>query len=53
MFHNRLGYRDSDVLPNISNGIDLTATAYAAFFLGGDLVVTFGLSVFAFTTMIG
>jgi AGCS family alanine or glycine:cation symporter len=41
------------VLPSGNNGADLTAAAYAVAFPGGDMVVTFGLCVFAFTTMIG
>jgi AGCS family alanine or glycine:cation symporter len=42
-----------DVLPSGETGANLTAMAYAEALPGGDLVVTFGLCLFAFTTMIG
>ena len=41
------------VLPSGETGANLTAMAYAQAFPGGDLVVTIGLCLFAFTTMIG
>jgi AGCS family alanine or glycine:cation symporter len=43
----------TDVLPTGLNGATLTSTAFATAFPGGDLVVTLGLCLFAFTTMIG
>ncbi|MEH6590248.1 MAG: sodium:alanine symporter family protein [Halioglobus sp.] len=42
-----------DVLPTGVSGASLTSMAFAAALPGGDLVVTFGLCLFAFTTMIG
>ncbi len=42
-----------DVIPTGENGAALTSMAFAAAFPGGDLVVTVGLCLFAFTTMIG
>jgi AGCS family alanine or glycine:cation symporter len=42
-----------DVLPSGESGANLTSMAYAKAFPGGDLVVTIGLCLFAFTTMIG
>jgi AGCS family alanine or glycine:cation symporter len=42
-----------DVLPSGETGANLTAMAYAKALPGGDMVVTFGLCLFAFTTMIG
>lgn len=42
-----------DVLPSGESGAALTSMAYAKAFPGGDLVVTVGLCLFAFTTMIG
>jgi AGCS family alanine or glycine:cation symporter len=43
----------TDVLPSGETGANLTALAYAQAIPGGDLVVTIGLCLFAFTTMIG
>jgi AGCS family alanine or glycine:cation symporter len=42
-----------DVLPSGISGASLTSMAFAAAFPGGDLIVTVGLCLFAFTTMIG
>jgi AGCS family alanine or glycine:cation symporter len=42
-----------DVLPSGQTGAALTAMAYAKAMPGGDMVVTVGLCLFAFTTMIG
>jgi AGCS family alanine or glycine:cation symporter len=42
-----------DVLPSGETGANLTAMAYAKALPGGDMVVTLGLCLFAFTTMIG
>lgn len=42
-----------DVLPSGETGAALTAMAYAKALPGGDMVVTLGLCLFAFTTMIG
>jgi AGCS family alanine or glycine:cation symporter len=42
-----------DVIPSGVNGASLTSMAFANAFPGGDIVVTIGLCVFAFTTMIG
>jgi AGCS family alanine or glycine:cation symporter len=42
-----------DVIPSGETGANLTAMAYAKALPGGDMVVTFGLCLFAFTTMIG
>lgn len=42
-----------DVLPSGESGAALTAMAFSQAFPGGDYVVTFGLCLFAFTTMIG
>ncbi len=41
------------VLPSGETGANLTAMAYAEALPGGDMVVTIGLCLFAFTTMIG
>ncbi len=43
----------TNVLPSGETGANLTALAYAQAIPGGDLVVTIGLCLFAFTTMIG
>jgi alanine or glycine:cation symporter, AGCS family len=42
-----------DVLPSGVSGASLTAMAFASALPGGDIVVTVGLCLFAFTTMIG
>ena len=42
-----------DVLPSGVSGASLTSMAFAAAFPGGDYIVTLGLCLFAFTTMIG
>ncbi len=42
-----------DVLPSGESGAALTAMAFSQAIPGGDYVVTFGLCLFAFTTMIG
>lgn len=42
-----------DVLPSGVSGASLTSMAFAAAFPGGDIIVTVGLCLFAFTTMIG
>jgi AGCS family alanine or glycine:cation symporter len=42
-----------DVIPSGETGANLTAMAYARALPGGDMVVTIGLCLFAFTTMIG
>jgi AGCS family alanine or glycine:cation symporter len=42
-----------DVLPNGVSGASLTAMAFGNAFPGGDIIVTLGLCLFAFTTMIG
>jgi AGCS family alanine or glycine:cation symporter len=42
-----------DVIPSGETGANLTAMAYAKALPGGDMVVTLGLCLFAFTTMIG
>ena len=42
-----------DVIPSGETGANLTAMAYAKALPGGDMVVTIGLCLFAFTTMIG
>jgi alanine or glycine:cation symporter, AGCS family len=42
-----------DVLPTGVSGASLTSMAFAAALPGGDLIVTVGLCLFAFTTMIG
>jgi alanine or glycine:cation symporter, AGCS family len=41
------------VITSGETGANLTAMAYAQAFPGGDMVVTIGLCLFAFTTMIG
>ncbi|GHD29347.1 alanine/glycine:cation symporter family protein [Halioglobus pacificus] len=42
-----------DVLPTGISGASLTSTAFAGAFPGGEYIVTIGLCLFAFTTMIG
>ncbi|WOJ95949.1 sodium:alanine symporter family protein [Congregibacter brevis] len=42
-----------DVLPSGVSGASLTSMAFGNAFPGGDIIVTFGLCIFAFTTMIG
>lgn len=42
-----------DVLPTGVSGASLTSMAFANAFPGGDIIVTIGLCLFAFTTMIG
>lgn len=42
-----------DVVPSGVSGASLTSMAFAQAFPGGDLIVTIGLCVFAFTTMVG
>jgi AGCS family alanine or glycine:cation symporter len=42
-----------DVLPSGISGASLTAMAFGNAFPGGDIIVTLGLCLFAFTTMIG
>ncbi len=42
-----------DVLPTGESGANLTSLAFARAFPGGEYVVTLGLCLFAFTTMIG
>ena len=42
-----------DVIPTGVSGASLTSMAFAEAFPGGDLIVTVGLCLFAFTTMIG
>ncbi len=42
-----------DVLPTGISGASLTSTAFAGAFPGGQYIVTLGLCLFAFTTMIG
>ncbi|MEH6583605.1 MAG: sodium:alanine symporter family protein [Halioglobus sp.] len=42
-----------DVLPTGVSGASLTSMAFASAIPGGDIVVTIGLCLFAFTTMIG
>lgn len=42
-----------DVLPSGVSGASLTSMAFASAFPGGDHIVTLGLCLFAFTTMIG
>ncbi len=42
-----------DVLPTGISGASLTSLAFANAFPGGDIIVTIGLCLFAFTTMIG
>jgi AGCS family alanine or glycine:cation symporter len=42
-----------DVLPSGVSGASLTSMAFAGALPGGDIVVTVGLCLFAFTTMIG
>ena len=42
-----------DVLPSGVSGASLTTMAFAKAFPGGDVLVTIGLCLFAFTTMIG
>jgi AGCS family alanine or glycine:cation symporter len=42
-----------DVLPSGVSGASLTAMAFGNAFPGGDIIVTVGLCLFAFTTMIG
>ncbi len=43
----------TDVLPSGVNGAALTSMAFEKAFPGGDMIVTLGLCLFAFTTMIG
>ncbi len=43
----------TDVLPTGISGASLTSMAFAKAFPGGEYIVTLGLCVFAFTTMIG
>jgi AGCS family alanine or glycine:cation symporter len=42
-----------DVLPSGVSGASLTSMAFAEAFPGGDIIVTLGLCLFGFTTMIG
>lgn len=42
-----------DVLPSGVSGASLTRMAFGNAFPGGDIIVTVGLCIFAFTTMIG
>lgn len=42
-----------DVIPSGVSGASLTSMAFAAAFPGGQYIVTLGLCLFAFTTMIG
>ena len=42
-----------DVLPSGESGAGLTSLAFASAFPGGEYIVTLGLCLFAFTTMIG
>ena len=42
-----------DVLPSGESGAGLTSMAFASAFPGGEYIVTLGLCLFAFTTMIG
>ena len=42
-----------DVLPSGESGANLTSMAFANAFPGGEYIVTLGLCLFAFTTMIG
>lgn len=42
-----------DVLPSGISGASLTSMAFGSAFPGGEYIVTIGLCVFAFTTMIG
>ncbi|MFT7287983.1 MAG: AGCS family alanine or glycine:cation symporter [Halieaceae bacterium] len=42
-----------DVIPSGVSGASLTSMAFGNAFPGGDIIVTIGLCVFAFTTMIG
>lgn len=42
-----------DVLPSGVSGASLTRMAFGNAFPGGDIIVTIGLCIFAFTTMIG
>lgn len=42
-----------DVLPSGVSGASLTSMAFGNAFPGGDIIVTLGLCIFAFTTMIG
>jgi len=42
-----------DVLPSGDSGATLTSAAFASAFPGGEYIVTIGLCLFAFTTMIG
>jgi AGCS family alanine or glycine:cation symporter len=42
-----------DVLPSGVSGASLTSMAFATAFPGGEYIVTLGLCLFAFTTMIG
>ena len=42
-----------DVLPSGVSGASLTSMAFAGAFPGGDIIVTLGLCLFGFTTMIG
>ncbi|WP_439101462.1 alanine/glycine:cation symporter family protein [Congregibacter sp.] len=42
-----------DVIPSGVSGASLTSMAFGSAFPGGDIIVTIGLCVFAFTTMIG
>lgn len=42
-----------DVLPSGVSGASLTSMAFASGFPGGEYIVTLGLCLFAFTTMIG
>ena len=42
-----------DVLPTGISGASLTSAAFAGAFPGGEYIVTLGLCLFAFTTMIG
>lgn len=43
----------TDVLPSGVSGASLTSMAFASAFPGGEYIVTLGLCLFAFTTMIG
>lgn len=42
-----------DVIPSGVSGASLTSMAFGNAFPGGDIIVTLGLCIFAFTTMIG
>ena len=42
-----------DVLPSGESGAKLTSLAFASAYPGGEYIVTLGLCLFAFTTMIG